>query len=132
MTLPARRTDFSARGVHARRGESLLSDVGLLLRAHAEHGWLSREVLPVVRQIEEPAELSHAQLHAARAYLEVVWDQAQTHARNTDASRERVRSFTDAPELCDWACRYHAVVLELRERLAKRVAPLLAHSAASS
>jgi hypothetical protein len=131
VSEPARKTNSSERDVQTGQGESLLSDVGLLLRAHAEHGWLSREVLPVVCQVEEPAELSRTQFHAARAYLEVVWEEALVHARNTDASRERVRAFTDAPELCEWACRYHAAVRELRERLAARVAALLTAAPAS-
>lgn len=131
MTPRARRTDISQRGVQSGHGESLLADVGLLLRAHAEHGWLSREVLPVVCQIEPPTELSGAQLGAARAYLEVAWQEALVRACNTDASRARVRSFADAPELCAWACRYHAAVRDLRERLATRVAALITPAASS-
>ena len=51
-------------------------DVTLLLRAHSEQRWLSREVIPVVRQIETGERLPEEQLPAALAYLEVIWVEA--------------------------------------------------------
>jgi hypothetical protein len=130
MNVPAGRTVTSERREPSRDPEPPFGDVGLLLFAHAEHGWLSREVEPVVRQIEARAALSPQQLTAARAYLEVVWGQARERARRTDDSREQLRKLVDAPQICDWACRYHAAVCELRERLAARIAPLLAPDSA--
>jgi hypothetical protein len=100
-------------------------EVGLLLRAHAEEGWLSREVLPVVRQLEAPKQLPAAQVDAARAYLEVVWVEAQLRARQSDAMRAQLQHLAEATRLSDRACRYHAAVYALRGRVAARVAPIL-------
>jgi hypothetical protein len=101
------------------------ADVSLLLRSHGEHGWLSREVVPVLTQLEAPTPPSPAQLYAARAYLEVAWAQAQARAHETDAARARLHDCEDEPRLSEWACRYHAGVRELRARLAARVSPQL-------
>ncbi len=57
-----------------------------MLRAHAELHCLSREVIPVLRQIETRSELPEDQLGAALAYLEVTWMQARTHAAKTEAA----------------------------------------------
>ena len=65
-------------------------DVSLLLRAHAERRWLSREVIPVMRQIETCDGLPDEQLPAALAYLEVIWAEALGRARETDAERRRL------------------------------------------
>jgi hypothetical protein len=62
-------------------------DVSLLLRAHAEQRWLSREVIPVLRQIETRERLPEEQLPAALAYLEVIWCEARRRARETDTAR---------------------------------------------
>jgi hypothetical protein len=85
-------------------------EVSLLLRAHSEQHWLSREVVPVVRQIAtcegssgatrkgssevearleleaqcELEALPEEQLPAALAYLEVVWSEAVRRAGDTD------------------------------------------------
>jgi hypothetical protein len=101
-------------------------DVSLLLRAHAERRWLSREVIPVLRQIETSEELPDEQLPAAIAYLEVIWSEALTRARDTDAERARLdqRAPLEQPLLAK-AHRYHATVRSLREAVARRVAPLL-------
>ena len=106
-------------------------DVSLLLRAHAERRWLSREVIPVLRQIETCEDLPDEQLPAAAAYLEVIWAEALTRARETDAERRRLdeRPPTEQPLLLR-AHRYHAVVHSLREAVARRVALLLAPAAA--
>ena len=97
----------------------------LLLRAHAELGWLGREVLPVVLQIEDPALLSPEQRHAARAYLEVAWAEAELRAERTDAVHERLAGAREAPALSETARRYHAGVRALRARMAGRISPLL-------
>ena len=97
----------------------------LLLRAHAELGWLGREVLPVVLQIENPSSLSPEQRHAARAYLEVAWAEAELRAERTDAVHERLAGADDTPALSEAARRYHAGVCALRARMAARISPLL-------
>ena len=65
-------------------------DVTLLLRAHSEQRWLSREVIPVVRQLETGERLPEEQLPAAHAYLEVVWVEAVGLAREADAALRRL------------------------------------------
>jgi hypothetical protein len=101
-------------------------DVSLLLRAHAERRWLSREVIPVLRQIETSGELPDEQLPAAVAYLEVIWAEALSRARETDAERRRLdeRGPSEQPLLAR-AHRYHATVRALREAVARRVSQLL-------
>jgi hypothetical protein len=101
-------------------------DVSLLLRAHAERRWLSREVIPVLRQIESSEELPDEQLPAAVAYLEVIWTEALSRARETDAERRRLdeRGPAEQPLLAR-AHRYDATVRALRETVARRVAQLL-------
>jgi hypothetical protein len=105
-------------------------DVSLLLRAHAERRWLSREVIPVLRQLENCDGLPDEQLPAACAYLEVIWIAALERARETDAERRRLdeREPLEQPLLAR-AHRYHATVRSLREAVARRVAPLLEPSA---
>jgi hypothetical protein len=107
-------------------------DVSLLLRAHAERRWLSREVVPVLRQIETAEGLPDEQLPAAVAYLEVIWAEALARARDTDS--ERLRLDQPAPleqPLLAKAHHYHATVRSLREAVARRVAPLLRASPSS-
>ncbi len=102
------------------------ADVALLLRAHAERSWLSREVIPVVRQIEAVRELPDDQRPAALAYLEVVWAEALGRARETDAERTRLDGHGRSAEpLCVRAHRHHACVRALREAVARRVTLLL-------
>ena len=62
------------------------SDVCLLLRAHAEQRWLSLEVGPVLRQLQQRDGLPEEQLGAALAYLEVLWIEASQRAAETDAA----------------------------------------------
>jgi hypothetical protein len=108
-------------------------DVSLLLRAHAERRWLSREVIPVLRQIETADELPDEQLPAAAAYLEVIWAEALARARDTDAERARLDERPPAEQpLLLRAHRYHAVVHSLRQAVERRVAPLLTSSPSSS
>jgi hypothetical protein len=99
--------------------------VWLLLRAHAELGWLGREVLPVVLQIENPALLSPEQRHAARAYLEVAWAEAELRAQRTDAVHARLVGTHESPALSQAARRYHDGVRSLRARMAARISVLL-------
>lgn len=107
-------------------------DVSLLLRAHAECHWLSREVIPVIRQLESSGRLPQEQLPAALAYLEVTWAEALSRASQTDAERRRLDA-RDLPAqpLPTRARRYHAVVRALREAAARRVALLLQPSVAA-
>jgi hypothetical protein len=105
------------------------SDVCLLLRAHAEQRWLSREVLPVLRQLQTHEELPEEQLGAALAYLEVIWLEARRHAAETDAAFAALDGAipADAQEtLPSKARRYHASVRFLRESIAQHVDALLA------
>src|ERR1700677_4977191 len=62
------------------------SDVCLILRAHAEQRWLSREVLLVLRQLQTPDGVPDEQLGAALAYLEVTWLEPTRLAVETDAA----------------------------------------------
>ncbi|HEY3759849.1 MAG TPA: hypothetical protein VGL37_08810 [Solirubrobacteraceae bacterium] len=107
-------------------------DVSLLLRAHAERRWLSREVIPVLRQLESCDELPDEQLPAACAYLEFIWTAALARARETDAERRRLdeRGPLEQPLLAK-AHHYHATVCSLREAVARRVALLLAPASVS-
>ncbi len=96
-------------------------DVTLLLRAHSEQRWLSREVIPVVRQLETGEHLPEEQLPAAVAYLEVIWVEAGGLAREADAALRRL----DAGDGAQEARRYHATVRALREAVARQVTPLI-------
>ena len=117
-----------------RRNPSHPADVSLLLRAHAEQRWLSGEVIPVVRQIERPGELPEEQLPAALAYLEVIWAQAMSRARETESARCDLDQWEclahpwecPAHPLAIRARRCHAAVRTLREAVGRRVALLLA------
>lgn len=120
------------------------SDVCLLLRAHAEQRWLSVELSPVLRQLQQRDSLPEEQLGAALAYLEVLWIEASQRAAETDAAYatlmacERAAETDAADTLPDaaiddggWtlpskARRYHAAVQTLREVLARHVSTLLA------
>lgn len=109
------------------------ADVSLLLRAHSEQRWLSREVIPVVRQIESPEQLPDEQLPAATAYLEVIWAEAAARARETDAALRQLGELDHASEpLPTRARRYHTAVRALRLAVARRVTPLIAAPAVSS
>ncbi len=102
-------------------------DVTLLLRAHSEQRWLSREVIPVVRQLETGESLPEEQLPAAYAYLEVVWIEAVGLAREADAALRRLEALDVARHtLPGKARRYHASVRGLRAAVARRVAVLVA------
>lgn len=105
---------------------SLPSDITLLLRADAEHCWLHREVIPVLRQVESRERLPDEQVGAALAYLETTWEEATARARETDAAGAHPTSSESGPNsLCGPADRYHAVVRALRGIVAERVTPLV-------
>jgi hypothetical protein len=103
-------------------------DVSLLLRAHAEQHWLSREVIPVLRDVETRESLPEDELPAALAYLEVLWCEARSHARETDRAGRLLNDAgarSDGETLSAKARRYHAAVVALREAVARRVTRLI-------
>jgi hypothetical protein len=113
---------------HRRNARSApVSDVCLLLRAHAESRWLSNELAPVLREIELGETISEQQLGAALAYLEVLWIEACSRARETESARVELDALgTDGDQsLHDKAQRYHAAVRRLRDSIELRVAELL-------
>lgn len=124
------------RGAGSRPGdlESRASDVCLMLRADTEMRCLSREVIPVMREIESSAGMLAAERGAALAYLEASWLEAQRRAVATDSAYERLTAALgvgdcERDEVYGHACRYRTAVLRLREVVARRIAPLLATSA---
>jgi hypothetical protein len=111
------------------------SDVCLLLRAHAEQRWLSHEVVPVLRELEQRDSLPEEQLGAALAYLEVLWIDACRRAAETDAIYAQLDAACARPDVAHTerdkilprkARHYHAAVRTLRELIARRVAELIA------
>lgn len=111
--------------------EAPLPDVCLMLRTHAEMRCLSREVIPVLRQVETRDDLPEDQVGAALAYLEVTWIEARRRAGETDAAYAELTQ-TLGLEECEGdpvygnACRYRAAVLVLRDVVTRRVGALLA------
>ncbi len=110
------------------------ADVGLMLRAHAELRCLSRELIPVLREVETRDGLPEEQLGAAMAYLEVTWMQARRRAAETDCARDELAVAPPSAygeegpsqrELHGRACRYYEAVKALREAVAERVALVL-------
>jgi hypothetical protein len=99
------------------------ADVCLLLRAHAEARWLSREVVPVIRELEH--ELASG---TALAYLEALRIEAHHHAGETDAARSELDALGPGGDhgVRANAHRYHAAVRELRATIDARVQQLLA------
>ncbi len=105
-------------------------DVSLMLRAHAELRCLSREVVPVLRQLETGEGLPEEQYGAAMAYLEVTWLQARNRAQETDAARRRLcgaagQEHEADADLYGGACRYHDAVRELRSVVRARLMSLM-------
>jgi hypothetical protein len=122
------------------------SDVCLMLRVDAERRWLSREVIPVLRQLRDPDGLPEEQLGAALAYLEVTWLEARRLAAETDATFAEMdtpgtayaevvdtaaaRQASGSPRareeaLSSKACRYHAAVHTLRDTVERNVQALV-------
>jgi hypothetical protein len=100
------------------------ADVCLLLRAHAEARWLSRDVVPVIRELEHDFD-SHA---ALTSYLETLRIEARHHAAETDAVRIELDALPPNGDhaLHHNARRYHAAVRQLRTTVDRRAERLLA------
>jgi hypothetical protein len=97
-------------------------DVCLLLRAHAESRWLSNELGPVLREIEQRETVAEQQLGAALAYLEVLWIEACARARETEAARVELDALGGGDRsLGEKAHRYHVAVRRLRDGVERRV-----------
>jgi hypothetical protein len=103
-------------------------DICLLLRAHAEHRWLTHEVVPVLRQLEQRDSLPEEQLGAALAYLEVLWIEASQRAAETDRAYAELDALATNGDraLHAKARSYHAAVHALRSAIARHVSQLLA------
>lgn len=102
-------------------------DVCLLLRAHAESRWLSNELAPVLREIEQRETISDQQMGAALAYLEVLWIEACARARETESARVELDALGSGEQsLPEKARRYHAAVRRLRDGVERRVNAQLA------
>ena len=101
------------------------SDVCLLLRAHAEQHWLSREVEPVLHELEDRDSIPSEQLTAALAYLEVLWIEAARRALETDAAYNELAAADGGGDLQGKARGYHAVVRTLRDSVADHVTELI-------
>ena len=99
------------------------ADVCLLLRAHAEARWLSREVVPLIRELEY-AGGSRAGL---ASYLVTLCAEARHHATETDAMRIELDALPlgGDHQLHHNARRYHACVRRLRAAIDRRVEPLV-------
>jgi hypothetical protein len=103
------------------------SDICLLLRAHAEQRWLCHEILPVLRQLEQPDGVPEEELGAALAYLEVLWIEASQRAAETDAAYAELLAWAAAPDppLHRKARSYHRAVVRVREAIARHVVTLV-------
>ncbi|HEV2981841.1 MAG TPA: hypothetical protein VGX51_10445 [Solirubrobacteraceae bacterium] len=101
-------------------------DVCLLLRANAEARWLSNELVPVVRQLEQ-----NPRTGTALTYLEVLRLDARRHAAETDAARLALDALEPNGDAAMYsnARRYHAAVRRLRSRVERRVTLALASAA---
>jgi hypothetical protein len=101
-------------------------DICLILRVHGEQRWLISEVVPLVRQLEQPGLIAEDQVGAALAYLEVLWLDACQRAAETDAAREQLDRDSAGEDrlLYDKARSYHASVRRLRGAVGRRVAAL--------
>jgi hypothetical protein len=105
------------------------TDTRLLLRAHAEHHWLQSELIPVLRQLEDPGQLDDGEMEVALAYLEMAWAEAARRARKTDlefARLEREPADSQPGALVVMARGYGRWVRALAGGLTKRVDPLVA------
>jgi hypothetical protein len=101
-------------------------DICLILRADGEQRWLISEVVPIVRQLEQPGLIADDQVGAALAYLEVLWLDASRRAAETDSAREQLDREEAQRDrmLYDKAMRYHAAVRRLRAALRLRAGAL--------
>jgi len=117
-----------------RSDPSHTSDICLLLRGHGEQRWLVSEILPVVRQLEQPGSIPEDQRGPALSYLEVLWLDACLRAAETDAAHAQLdgAGVNGNRVLCERALRYHAAVRRLRAAVTGRVTRLLAPSGDTS
>jgi hypothetical protein len=101
----------------------LPADLDLLLRAHAEARWLSNELVPLVRQIEQ-----NPRAATVVSYVEVLRLDARRHAAETDAARLALDELEPNGDsgMHSSARRYHAAVRRLRSRVERRVTLALA------
>ena len=99
------------------------SDISLLLRVYGEQRWLLCDVLPVLREAEQPGAIGEQELPAALAYLEMLWSHACRLAGQTDAAAALLDAEdSDAGQgLVEKARRYHAAVMRLRAAISTRV-----------
>ena len=98
-------------------------DICLMLRVHGEQRWLITRVIPLLRQLEDPAGLGGDEIGPALAYLEVVWLEAGLLAAETDAAAAELRDAAgERPTvLAEKANRYHSAVRRLRQAVDRRV-----------
>jgi hypothetical protein len=104
------------------------TDICLMLRAHAEELWLGTEVLPVVRQLEQPGAVPEDQLGAALAYLELLWVGARKRAAETESAFAALVSSGRESEsdLQRQARLLHTAVRSQRNGVSDRVGRLIA------
>jgi hypothetical protein len=104
-----------------------ISDVCLLLRAHAEQGWLSHELVPLLRQFEQSDSLPQDELDAALAYLEVLWLEACQRAAETEAAYAELDTYASSGDrvLSREARSYRTAVCALRDAVGHHVDRLL-------
>jgi hypothetical protein len=102
------------------------AEVCLLLRAHAEARWLSREVVPLIRDLEQ-----HLRSDAALSYLESLSIEARHHADETEAALADLDALgINRDQVLDYnARRYHAAVRRLRATIERRTQRLLTSTA---
>ena len=110
-----------------------VSDVCLLLRAHAEQGWLNHELVPILHQLEHRDSFPEEEVEAALAYLEVLWLEASLRAAETDAAYADLEAIDATGErgLSRAARSYHSAVRALRDSVGQHVARLLGPPAES-
>lgn len=104
-----------------------------MLRADAEMRCLSRDVVPMLREVEDRDRLHDDELGAAISYLEVLWIEARRRADATEAAfAEATTALCDGAaaddELCSKASRFHDAVATLRATVTRRISPLLVAS----
>ncbi len=114
----------ASRQTHTRQRQG--AEVRLLLRAHAEASWLTRRVLPVVRELERDPGRPRRHEGTTLAYLEVLWIEACGRAAETEGARVELDTpFRGGDALHERARRYHAAVRRVRSATAARVARLI-------
>ena len=98
-------------------------DVHLLLRAHAQQHWLNHEVVPVLREVDEPYSLPREEHVAAIAYLEVIWIEAARRAFEAETACAALDSCAGSEEALHGTARcYHRAVRTLHDCIARHIA----------